>query len=1185
MKKILFILTIITSAQTLKAQTVPLQFSYKAVLRDNANQPLVSKNINIRFSILQGGSTGDSIFLETHNTTTTDLGIVTLNIGSKRLLKRGELNKPPYFLKVELDPDAGTNFETVGVAPLLSVPFSFVSDSTLHQIIQKLSIVGDSLVLSNGGGGVKFPSGLTPQKLSYDDANKTLSLSPNGNSIQLPNNNPKKSLTLLGRTITLNPDSSSVTVPVQKMTLSQDVLTLSDGGGSVKLPQTPRLLTIQGRNITLYPDSSSVVVPVQKITLSNDILTLSDEGGSVKLPTSVQKRALTLEGRVLTLNPDSSSVTLPIQTTQVLGISTDTITLSNGGGFVKLPASTNTPRSLSITGQTLTLLPDNSKVLLPINLPQVLSLATDTIKLSNGGGFVKLPASTNTPRTISFNDTTRILTLNPDNSTVKIPNQVLSLKNDTLILSGGSGSVVKLPSGNTPRTLVLEGRVLSLTPDNSSVTLPLQTTQVLAITNDTITLSNGGGFVKLPTQTNTPRSLALTGRVLTLNPDNSSVNIPKQTIALSNDTILLSDNGGFVKLPAATNIPRALALNGRVLTLNPDNSSVTLPLQTIEILAISNDTLTLSNGGGFVKLPATNTAKTLTIAGRVLTLNPDKSNATIPSQTISLSNDTIRLSDNGGFVKLPKQQDTAHLSIKHDTLMLSISNDIVKLPSKKVFSSDSTVTVTSTDTTVNLQVAKTNATSLSSNNNTVTLLKTGSNYDLAVPATTYSTPDTTVSISKLGNNVSLSAKTTLLSSNNSVSIVRKPTLASSNIFDLTVTPTAATTLTSNNQTVTLTKTANNYDLAVNFANYSTTITSADKSIIVIKTGNNYDLKSNVTATLKLPYLDSTKSQADAFSIISSNSSAIVGTTNYYSQNESAPTKYGVLGIATTYTGIGVSGQNKSGTGMEASGTYGLRATGTSIGLTVDNSVNYSYVSLCTASNSGYFYGLPVYIASTDLTVDGTIQATGNRIILESGGSGTSAYGYFTVRNATPHELFTATTVAGLSNNGYAFIRDQNGANIRAGMYLNGNNQGIVFGDVKSFKMQHPKYPDKDIVYACVEGPEVAAYSRGTAQLVNGEAIIKFTEHFIEVINPETATFILTPRSIETYGLAVVESSATGFTVKELRGNKGSFKFDWEVKAVRKGYEKFEPVQDKVLPSQPTVYDNTFKNKNESIKRN
>jgi len=134
----------------------------------------------------------------------------------------------------------------------------------------------------------------------------------------------------------------------------------------------------------------------------------------------------------------------------------------------------------------------------------------------------------------------------------------------------------------------------------------------------------------------------------------------------------------------------------------------------------------------------------------------------------------------------------------------------------------------------------------------------------------------------------------------------------------------------------------------------------------------------------------------------------------------------------------------------------------------------------------------------------------------------------------------------------------------ASMYIDEEDGAVITGDLKSFKMPHPTKKDKEIRYACIEGPEAAAYERGTARLENGEAFIPFSDHFSIVINPATMTVNLTPMSANTLGLAVIEKTAAGIRVKELMDGKGNFQFDWEVKAVRKGYEDFKVVRDKLL---------------------
>lgn len=145
------------------------------------------------------------------------------------------------------------------------------------------------------------------------------------------------------------------------------------------------------------------------------------------------------------------------------------------------------------------------------------------------------------------------------------------------------------------------------------------------------------------------------------------------------------------------------------------------------------------------------------------------------------------------------------------------------------------------------------------------------------------------------------------------------------------------------------------------------------------------------------------------------------------------------------------------------------------------------------------------------------------------------------------------------DNGYVSVFDADGF-IKAGMVVDPSGQGVLFADVKNFKMEHPKDSSKEIWYASLEGPEAAAYVRGTGQIINGEALILFPDHFSSIANPGTLTVVLTPGSDETYGLAVVEKLPNGFKVKELKGGKGTFSFDWEAKAIRNGYENYQPVR-------------------------
>lgn len=153
-----------------------------------------------------------------------------------------------------------------------------------------------------------------------------------------------------------------------------------------------------------------------------------------------------------------------------------------------------------------------------------------------------------------------------------------------------------------------------------------------------------------------------------------------------------------------------------------------------------------------------------------------------------------------------------------------------------------------------------------------------------------------------------------------------------------------------------------------------------------------------------------------------------------------------------------------------------------------------------------------------------------------------------------------TSLGSNTHNGYISVNDFNGFP-QAGAYVDAGGQGIIFGDTKNFRMPHPEQAGKEIWYASLEGPEAAAYLRGTATLVEGKVTVAFPDHFRIVANPATMTVMMTPLSPQSKGLCVVKKTAEGFSVQELWDGRGDYDFDWEVKCVRKGYEDYRVIRD------------------------
>lgn len=130
MKKMLFSLCIGLLATMVSAQ-VPQAFKYQAVARDLSGNVLVNKTVTFKISIIQGTVTGAIVYNEMHSKTTNAFGLVEMEIG-KGSSPSGNFSTinwgvDVFFVKVEMDPNGGIAFQTMGTSQLLSVPFALYS--------------------------------------------------------------------------------------------------------------------------------------------------------------------------------------------------------------------------------------------------------------------------------------------------------------------------------------------------------------------------------------------------------------------------------------------------------------------------------------------------------------------------------------------------------------------------------------------------------------------------------------------------------------------------------------------------------------------------------------------------------------------------------------------------------------------------------------------------------------------------------------------------------------------------------------------------------------------------------------------------------------------------------------------------------------------------------------------------
>lgn len=104
----------------------PQSFNYQAIIRNSDGTVKTTETVAIQISIIHGHTDGPLVYLEIHNTTTSEFGLVNLVIGEGTTsddLSLVDWGNGPYFL------DITVNGEHMGSSPLLSVPYALYAAS------------------------------------------------------------------------------------------------------------------------------------------------------------------------------------------------------------------------------------------------------------------------------------------------------------------------------------------------------------------------------------------------------------------------------------------------------------------------------------------------------------------------------------------------------------------------------------------------------------------------------------------------------------------------------------------------------------------------------------------------------------------------------------------------------------------------------------------------------------------------------------------------------------------------------------------------------------------------------------------------------------------------------------------------------------------------------------------------
>jgi uncharacterized protein (TIGR02145 family) len=115
------------SSQISNAQG-PQTISYQAVIRDNGGAIISNQDINLRLKIHNLTASGTVIYQELHSAATNQFGLININIGegSASIGSFAEINwgVGSKFLEIQVDPDGGSSYTSMGTTQLLNVPYS-----------------------------------------------------------------------------------------------------------------------------------------------------------------------------------------------------------------------------------------------------------------------------------------------------------------------------------------------------------------------------------------------------------------------------------------------------------------------------------------------------------------------------------------------------------------------------------------------------------------------------------------------------------------------------------------------------------------------------------------------------------------------------------------------------------------------------------------------------------------------------------------------------------------------------------------------------------------------------------------------------------------------------------------------------------------------------------------------------
>jgi hypothetical protein len=183
-----------------------------------------------------------------------------------------------------------------------------------------------------------------------------------------------------------------------------------------------------------------------------------------------------------------------------------------------------------------------------------------------------------------------------------------------------------------------------------------------------------------------------------------------------------------------------------------------------------------------------------------------------------------------------------------------------------------------------------------------------------------------------------------------------------------------------------------------------------------------------------------------------------------------------------------------------------------------------------------------------------------------GGTGVTEIECLSADTATWGKLFVSLNHSDGSNPIYTLQVTTTLVSIGTDLHVQGNYSGA---GAKYFRVPHPLVEGKDLLHACLEGPENGVFYRGEVVIVNGIAEVTLPDYFEALTFPDDRSVLLTQiLTNEEDDLCLLAATRVSNGRFKIKSNLPNVTVAWEIKAVRRiGVDRLVPIADRLEVSE------------------